>query len=112
MRSLVDGAPLGGQVSVLGHSTLGVCRWGNSERWHEGTRCVTKEGGRKGQKETGRDLVTKTLKKKHQNMIGFEGRNLVDFFFFEISLLFCIIQIFYNKKFFYIILKNPVSLNF
>lgn len=45
-------------------------------------------------------------------MIGFEGRNLVDFFFFEISLLFCIIQIFYNKKFFYIILKNPVSLSF
>lgn len=95
MRSLVDGAPLGGQVSVLGHSTLGVCRWGNSERWHEGTRCVTKEGGRKGQKETGRDSVTKPLKKKHQNMIGFEGRNLADFFFSLKFLYFSVLSKFF-----------------
>lgn len=48
MGSLVRGAPLGGQVSVLGHSVVGgVCGWEMNERWHEGTRYVTKEGERR-----------------------------------------------------------------
>ena len=55
---------------------------------------MTKEGGRKGQKATGKDLVIKSLEKRHQSKTGFEGRNLADFFF-EIFLTSCIIQFFF-----------------
>lgn len=37
-----------------------------NKRWHEGTSFRRKEGGKKGQKDTWRDLVTRRrLKKRH-----------------------------------------------
>lgn len=53
---------------------------GINDRWHETTKYATKEGGEKGQKDIGRDLVTtRCLKKGHQNVIALESRNLDDF---------------------------------
>lgn len=52
-----------------------------NKRWHEGTRYMRKEGEKKGAKDTCRDLITtRHSKKRHQNVIDFEGRNLDNFF--------------------------------
>lgn len=52
---------------------------------HEGTKYVTKEG-EKGQKNTGISCITRGyLKKGYQSVIGFEGRNVGDFFLLNFS---------------------------
>lgn len=35
-----------------------------NERWHESTKCATKEGGEKGQKDTGRNSVIQVTERK------------------------------------------------
>lgn len=96
MRSLVDGAPLEGQISLLGHSTPRVCEWG--ERMKDVLKALVmwqrKEEATEGYKQI---PGNKALKEKASDCDWLLVTWLI-FFFFEISLLFCIIQNFSNKQ--------------
>lgn len=69
-----------------------------NKRWHEVIRYRRKEGGKKGQKDTWRDVVTRRyLTERHWNVTDFEGRKLDDFILLQFSIFFCITQNFGNK---------------